>query len=106
MDFIGYVLIGLIITVGVWIFVGSKKVRWYKVYLASKDVMLLGRNLRERWWRTSDRYMRFIKETGEEITFPSQAHWILFWEEVPNGMLDKAREEIRQWQMQKEKENA
>lgn len=95
MDYIGYVLIGLIILLGIWVMFGSRKKKWYKVYLANNDVMLLQRNLRERWWRTSDRYMRFIDEKGKEITFPSNAHWVLFWEEIPNNELEVARHDIQ-----------
>ena len=96
-----WVVLGIAVIFAIWIFVGSKKRTWYKVYLANNDVLLLYRDLNERWWRTSDRYMRFKKESGEEITFPSNAHWVLFWEEVTKGQLSLAREEI-----QRIKENA
>jgi hypothetical protein len=65
------------------------------VYLANSDVMLLYRDLNERWWRTSERYMRFKKESGEEITFPSNAHWILMWESIPEGGLDTAKSKVQ-----------
>jgi len=94
MQYIGYVLVGMIILLGLWITFGSKKKKWYKVYLANNDVMLLQRDLKERWWRTSDRYMRFINEYGQEITFPSNAHWVLFWVEIPENELELARDEI------------
>lgn len=95
MDYIGYVIIGLIVLLGVWITFGSRKKRWYKVYLANNDIMLLQRDIKERWWRTSDRYLRFVNEQGHEITFPSNAHWVLMWEEVPDSEIDIVRDEIR-----------
>ena len=94
----------LIVGLAVWIFIGSKKREWYKVYLANNDVMLLYRDLNERWWRTSDRYMRFKDEYGREITFPSNAHWILMWESVPDGYLEKAKIEIKRIREAKAKE--
>lgn len=95
MEYIGYVVIGLIFALGIWVTFGSRKKKWYKVYLANNDVLLLQRDLKERWWRTSERYMRFVNEEGKEVTFPANAHWILMWEEVPEVELDIVREEIR-----------
>ena len=94
-SYVLYAVLAFVVIFAIWIFVGSKKKTWYKVYLANNDVMLLSRELNERWWRTSDRYMRFKKDSGEEITFPSNAHWVLFWEEVPAKDLDVARLEIK-----------
>ena len=94
----GYLLVAvgiIIVSLLIWVTVGSKKRTWYLVYMANNDVMLLYRDLNERWWRTSDRYMRFKKETGEEITFPSNAHWVLKWEEVPKGGLELAKETVK-----------
>lgn len=105
MQYVGYVLLGLIVLLALWVIFSSKKVKWYKVYLANNDVMLLKRDLRERWWRTSDRYMRFKDDHGNEITFPGGAHWILMMEEVPDGQVELAREEIvRMKQARAEKE--
>ena len=91
-----WVILGLLIILGVWLYLGSKKKRWYKVYLANNDILLLSRDLTERWWRTSNRYMRFKNEFGKEFTFPAEAHWILYWEEVPDMEVGKVKEEIRQ----------
>lgn len=94
MNLIGWILIGLIVLIGVGITLQSRKKKWYKVYLANNDVLLLYRDIRERWWRTSDRYMRFKDEFGREITFPSNAHWVLMWEEVDEEELDIVRNQI------------
>ena len=93
----------IIVGVAIYITVGSKKRKWYKVTLANNDVMLLYRDLNERWWKTNDRYMRFVNEYGKEVTFPSAAHWILMWEEIPSTELNRVREEIRQINIQNQK---
>lgn len=94
LEYIGWAVLAVILILFIWITFGSSKKKWYMVYLANNDVMLLQRNIRERWWRTSDRYMRFLDENGNEVTFPSNAHWIIKWVEVKDGELDMAREEI------------
>lgn len=89
------IVIGILIIALIgWVTIGSNKRRWYKVYLANNDVKLLYRDLNERWWRTSDRYMRFKDERGQEVTFPSNAHWVIMWESVSEAELPKVREEI------------
>lgn len=100
MEYVGYILIGLIVILGLWITLSSRKKRWYKVYRAREDeygmnLVLLYRDIRERWWRTSDRYMRFKDEQGREVTFPDSAHWALWWIEVLPEELDVVRDEIR-----------
>ena len=95
MEYMGWIIIGFIVLLGLWIVIGSRKKRWYKVYLANNDVLLLKRDMNERWWRTNDRYLRFKNEDGKEITFPSNAHWVLMWEEIPDSELSLAREEIQ-----------
>lgn len=91
-----YIVVGiLILGLMIWVITGSKKRMWYKVYLANNDVMLLYRDLNIRWWRTSDKYLRFKKEDGEEITFNSNGHWILFWESVNIKNLNVARQEVQ-----------
>ena len=104
MQYVGYILIGLIVLLALWITFSSRKKKWYKVHLASGDVMLLQRDLRERWWRTSERYMRFMDEYGKEVTFPSGAHWILMWVEVPDGEVEITKEEIKRMKEQLVKE--
>lgn len=94
MDYIGYILLGVVVVVLIWVTFGSSKVKWFKVYLANNDVLLLKRDMKERFWRTSDRYMRFKDERNREITFPSNAHWVLMWEEIPNNELNIVRAEI------------
>jgi len=106
MEYVGYVLIGVIVAVAVWITVGSRKKIWYRVSLANNDVLLLQRDLKERWWRTSDRYMRFKNEQGKEITFPSNAHWVLMWEEIPDNEVDIVRGEIKRIKEAQVKEEA
>lgn len=92
---IGYIILGLILALAISIMFQSKKRSYYKVYLANNDIKLLYRDFRERWWRTSDRYMRFKDEHDKEITFPSGAHWVLMMEEVDENELDIVRDEIR-----------
>lgn len=96
LNYVSYGIIALIIILAIWVSVGSKKRTWYIVYLANNDVKLLCRDLNERWWRTSDRYMRFKDESGKEITFPSNAHWVLMWEAVPKDGLDAARAKVQE----------
>ena len=91
---IGIIAGCLIVIIAIWIIVGSKKRKWYKVSLANNDILLLYRDINERLWRTSDRYMRFKNEQGKEITFPSNAHWVLMWEEIPMSEISLVREEI------------
>jgi hypothetical protein len=106
MDYVGWVLIGIIVITLAWISFGSRKKRWYKVYLANNDVMLLQRDLKERWWRTSDRYLRFVDEFGREHTFPTNGHgWILYWVEVPNKELSIVKEEIKRIKEERAKDN-
>lgn len=92
---IGIIMAAMIVGVGVWIIVGSKRRRWYKVYLANNEILLLYRDFKERWWRTSDRYMRFKDEHGKEITFPSNAHWVLMWEEIHKNEVNLVSEELQ-----------
>jgi hypothetical protein len=105
MDYVGWVIIGIIGVILLWISFGSRKKKWYKVYLANNDVMLLQRNLKERWWRTSDRYLRFVDEFGKEWTFPSNAHWILMWVEVPDKEISIVKEEIKRIKEERAKDN-
>ncbi len=93
-----------IIGLAIWITIGSKKKTWYKVYLANNDVMLLYRDLNERWWRTSDRYMRFKNDQNQEVTFPSSAHWILMMVAVSEADVQKVREEIAHMKTEMAKE--
>ncbi len=92
---IGIIMAVMIVAVGTWIIIGSKRRRWYKVYLANNEILLLYRDFKERWWRTSDRYMRFKDEHGREVTFPSNAHWVLMWEDVRKDEIDVVRDELR-----------
>jgi hypothetical protein len=95
MSYIGYALLAAVVGMLVWVTVGSSKKTWYKVYLANGDILLLQRDLKERWWRTSDRYMRFKDERGREITFYSGGHWVLMTEEVPNSELGIVKDELQ-----------
>lgn len=104
MNLIGWILIGIILLIGVWIIFQSRKRKWYKVYLANNDVLLLYRDIKERWWRTSDRYMRFKDEFGREITFPSNAHWVLMWEEVDPDEVEIVRSQIQEMKTAKAEE--
>lgn len=90
-----YFILGSIVILAIWVTLGSRKKTWYKVYLANNDVMLLCRDMNNRWWRSNGTYLRFTTEQGVEITFPANAHWILMMEEVPIDQLDVARADIR-----------
>ena len=85
----------LLLALAIWIIYGSKKRQWYKVYLANNDVLLLYRDMNERWWRTSDRYLRFKDEKGSEITFPTNGHWVLMWEAIPLDRVEITKQEIK-----------
>lgn len=95
-SYIGYALMAVVVGMLIWVTIGSSKKTWYKVYLANGDILLLQRDLKERWWRTSERYMRFKDERGREITFYSGGHWVLMTEEVPIKELENVKAEIRQ----------
>ena len=106
MDF--YLVFGLVAAVALGILavtMSSRQKKWYIVYLANNDIMLLSRDLNDRWWRTSTRYMRFKDEMGREVTFPAEAHWILMWREVRQSQLNDAREEIQRHKEQMAKES-
>jgi hypothetical protein len=92
----------MVLAVFIYSVLVSGKKRWYKVYLANNDVMLLYRDLNERWWRTNDRFFRFKNEVGKEVSFPTSGHWILFMEEVTDLVV--AREEIRNMKIDQSKQ--
>lgn len=105
---LGLIALVAIVVVAIWVTIGSRKKRWYKVFLANNEVMLLYRDLNERWWRTSDRYMRFKDEFGREVTFPAEAHWIIRMEEVPDAEVSAVREQLyqmRERELAREREN-
>jgi hypothetical protein len=93
--YIFYVIFILIVGLAIWVSVGSKKRRWYLVYLANNDVLLLNRDLNERWWRSNGTYLRFKNELGDEVTFLSQGHWIIKMVSVPDNQLEIAREQVK-----------
>ncbi len=90
-----WVLIALIALLGIWVYFQSRRKTWYKVTLANNEERLLYRDLQVRFWRASDKYVRFKNEQGLEVTFPSQGHWVLQWEEVPLAKLNEVRESMR-----------
>jgi len=91
-----YVGLGVIVLIFIWVTFSSKKKRWYKVYLANNDVLLLCRDLSERWWRSNGSYLRFKDELGNEVTFPLIGHnWILKMVSVKDTELDIARAEVK-----------
>jgi hypothetical protein len=93
------IVLGIVILLlAIWVTFGSKKKKWFKVFLANNDVMLLYRDLNERWWRSNGAYLRFKDEYGHEYTFPmgGGSHtWILMWVSVPDNELNVAREDIK-----------
>lgn len=71
------------------------KKKWYKVYLANNDVMLVYRTWRERWL-SNDKYPKFRRDDNNRlVTFPAEAHWALMWEQVPENEVGAVREEIK-----------
>ncbi len=89
------IIIACVIALGVWVTVGSKKKQWYLVYLANNDVLLLCRDLDTRWWRSNGFYLRFKDEQGNEVSFPSQAHWIIKMVSVAQNNLEWAKTEVK-----------
>lgn len=92
--YIGIVLIVLIVALGVWVVMNSKKRRWYKVFTADGNCYLLYRDWNERMWRTNSFYLRFKDEGDLEYTFPAQGHWVLMMVEVKDDMIGVAKQEI------------
>ncbi|MCJ7655160.1 MAG: hypothetical protein MUO97_07695 [Dehalococcoidia bacterium] len=89
--------IGVIVFLGlvvVWLLLSMRVKRWYKVYLANNDVILACRTWRERWW-SGGKFMQFREDSGRLITFPSDAHWILMWEQIPDNEVELVRQQIR-----------
>ena len=76
--------------------------KWYKVYLANNDVRLMSRGWGERW-RSSDKYPRFRDDNGHEVTFPAEAHWVLFWERISNEEIIQVREELARMREERRK---
>jgi len=69
--------------------------KWYKIYLANNDVILAYRTWRERWL-SKDKFPKFRRDDNNRlVTFPSDAHWILCWEQIPTDEVRVVREEIR-----------
>jgi hypothetical protein len=87
----GFIIVLLI----VYMFWGARKKRWYEVCLANNDILILYRDANERFWRTSDRYLRFKEENGSEITFTTGGHWVLYWREIPESMVAGKKAEIK-----------
>jgi len=69
--------------------------KWYKLYLANNDIILAYRTWRERWG-SNDKYPKFRRDdNGRLVTFPSEAHWVLFWEQISKDEVGIVRDEIR-----------
>jgi len=69
--------------------------KWYKIYLANNDVILAYRTWRERWL-SKDKFPKFRRDDNNRlVTFPSDAHWILCWEQILADEVGIVREEIR-----------
>jgi hypothetical protein len=90
-----YVVLACIIGLAIWVTVGSKKKQWYMVYLANNEVLLLCRDINERWWRSNGTYMRFKDELGNEVSFIANGHWILKMVSIPTNKLEDAKAEIK-----------
>jgi hypothetical protein len=92
-------LLSLALSLGLfWVvsFFIRRKRRWYKINLASNDVIFAYRTSRERWM-SNDKYPKFrLDDNGHLITFPSEAHWILMWEQIPDAEVNMVRQQIRE----------
>lgn len=102
---IGIVLILLIAGLFIWVVVGGKKKRWYKVFTADNNCHLLYRDWNERMWRTNSYYLRFKDETDHEYTFPANGHWVLMMVEVKDDEREIARNEIESMRKVKQEES-
>lgn len=83
----------VVVLVALWAMLSTRKTRWYKVYLANNHVKLMYRTSRERWG-VSEKYVKFNDDNGHQITFPSEAHWILFWEQIPDHEVGMVRQQL------------
>ncbi len=101
-QWVALIVFGIFVWVAISVGLNMKK-RWYKVYLANNDVRLMYRTFRERWW-SNEKVAKFMDDNGHEISFPSEAHWVLFWEYIPDDQVRSARAEIAKIRMAKEEE--
>ena len=85
LSFLGLVL--------VWFLFSMRTKRWYKVFLANNEVILTCRTWKERW-QSGGKFMQFKDDNGRIVTFPSDAHWILMWEQIPDAEVAAVRQQI------------
>jgi len=79
-----------------WVLLRARVKRWYKIYRADNDIMLVYRGWSERVG-SSDKNQKFRRDDNDHlITFPSEAHWILAWEQIPNEEVDIVRQQLRE----------
>ena len=103
LNVLAFIIAGIILVcLFFYIFTNSKKKRWYKVTLANQNVMLLSRDIGDRWWRSNSYWLRFKKEDGTEVSFSSGGHWVLMLEEVSESKLQDVRREIAQMTSRKD----
>ena len=65
-----------------WVFIKSNNKKWYLVYLANNDVMLLYRMAKDWWVSDTKNRIVFHKEDGSVVVFPGAGHWTLMFQEV------------------------
>ncbi len=94
-NYFWWIAVAIIVGLGIWMFIGGNKKQWYIVYLANNDVELLMRDASTRWWRSSDNYLRFKNEDGEEETYVDKGRWIIKMVAVPANGLDAARKKVQ-----------
>jgi hypothetical protein len=95
---LAFIIAGIILVcLFLFILANSKKKRWYKVTLANQTIMLLSRDIGDRWWRSNTYWLRFKKEDGTEVSFSSGGHWVLMLEEVSESRLQDVRREVAQY---------
>lgn len=81
MTIAGWILIIVLLVAAVGFIVSGKKRRWYKVYLANNDTLMVYRKMSDWWWRDTTGIMGFRLVDGRHIKVSK--HWIIKVEEAP-----------------------
>lgn len=77
-----WILAGLVVIALIYVIISSRKKRWYKVYLANNDVLLLYKTVGDFWFREGSGKAIFRYEDGRVVVFPDRGHWIAYYVEV------------------------
>lgn len=109
MTIAAWILVAVIIVAFVSLALRGTRKRWFKVYTADPDVLLLYRTLSDSIFRGGDKNLAFRNERGNIMGFPNHGHWILKYEMIKNGEVEAVRAEIMAWrqeQLEKAKKEA